>query len=227
MRHFRQTLFDRFRMLKKSLKYIIIVSVNLIFLTVLLALWTDKLELTFNELVRPREFLKIMAFSFLSLIAMGILIMFFRRRNITTIRLKVKMAALLTFLISSYLYIDYSTKVISNEIVNRQFRKQIADKIQPSNGLANGTKAEDLTIKEYEQITKMYWFPKLPPEASNIQYDYGYDGFLPDYSFTLRYDLPMQIKVDTINYAKGHFSKHQSFEIVDNKKRVTYSEYEQ
>jgi hypothetical protein len=227
VRHFRQTLFDTIRMLKKSLKYIIVVTVNLILLTVLLALWTDKLELTFNEWVRPREFLKIMAFSFLSLISIGILITFFRRRNITTTRLKIKMAALLTFFISSYLYIDYSKEVISNGIVNRQFRKQIADKIQPSNWLANGTKSENLTIKEYEQIAKMYWFPKLPSEASNIQYDYGYDGFLPDYSFTLKYDLPMQIEVDTINYAKGDFSKHQSFEIVDNKKRVTYSENEQ
>ena len=214
-------------MLKKSLKYIIIVAVNLILLTILLALWTDKLELTFNEWVRPREFLKIMAFNFLSLIAMRILITFYRRRNITTTRLKIKMASLLTFLISSYLYIDYSTKVIGNEIVNRQFRKQIADKIQPSNRLANGTKAENLTIKEYEQITKMYWFPKLPSEASNIQYDYGYDGLLPDYSFTLKYDLPLQIKVDTINYEKGDFLKYQSFEIFDNKKRVTYGEHEQ
>ena len=214
-------------MLKKSLKYLIVAIVNLILLTVLHALWTDKLELTFNEWVRPREFIKIIAFSFLSLIGMRILVTFFRRRNITTTSLKIKIAALLTFWISSYLYIDYSTKAVSNGIVNRQFRKQIADKIQPSNELANGTKAENLTIKEYQEITKIYWFPKLPSEASNIQYDYGYDGFLPDYSFTLKYDLPMDMKVDTINYAKGDFSKHQSFEIIDNKKRVTYSEYEQ
>src|SRR5688500_4509780 len=119
-------------MLKKSLKYLIVAIVNLIFLTVLLALWTDKLELTFNERVRPREFLKIMGFSFLSLIAMRILVTFFRRRHITTTSLKIKIAALLTFLISSYLYIDYSTKVISNAILNKQFRNQIADKIKPS-----------------------------------------------------------------------------------------------
>jgi hypothetical protein len=112
-------------------------------------------------------------------------------------------------------------------IVSRQIRNQIADKIKPSNELANGTKGDSLTIKEYQQITKIYWFPKLPNEASNIQYSYSYDGFLPDYLFTVKYDLPAQIKVDTINDKKGDFSKYQSFVIIDDIKRVTYSESEQ
>lgn len=211
-------------MFKKSLKYLIVATVNLILLTVLLALWTDNLELTFNDWVRPREFLKIIGFSLVSLIAMRILVSFFRNRNMTTTSVKIEVAALLTLLISSYLYIDYSSKVISNVIINREFRNQIDNKIKPSHVLANGTKGENLTIKEYQQITKMYWFPKLPAEASNIQYSYGYDGFLSDYLFTMTYDLPIQMKVDTINYQKEDFAKYQSFEIVDNKKRVTYSE---
>ena len=72
----------------------------------------------------------------------------------------------------------------------------------------------------------MNWFPKLPIEATNIMYNYQYDGFLPDYSFSLTYDLPKEMKVDSINYTNGDFSKYQSFEIIDNKKRVTYEEYE-
>lgn len=214
-------------MLKKSLKYLTIASVNLILLTILLALWTDKLELIFNDQVRPMEFLKIIGFSIASIIAMRILVRYFRYRNITTTSLKIKIAALLTFLISSYLYIDYSTKVIDHVIVNRQFRNQLADKIKPSGILANGTKAENLTIKEYQQITKMYGFPKLPVEAFNINYSYGYDGFLPDYLFTMTYDLPTRMTVDEIDYRKGDFTKYQSFETINNIKRVTYSESEQ
>ena len=94
------------------------------------------------------------------------------------------------------------------------------------NGL-NETTGENLTFKEYETITKIYWFPKLPVEAENINYTYSYDGFLPDYSFELIYDLPQQMKVDTIKYQNGDFSKNQSVEIIGNKKRVSYSEYEQ
>ena len=214
-------------MLKKSFKYLIISTVNLIVLTTLLAIWTDKLELTFNELVRPFEFLKILGFSILSLIGMRILVFYFRKKNIQATRTKLKLAMLLTLLISSYLYVDYSIKLVENVIVNRKFRNKIADKIKPSNGLANGTTAENLTIKEYQQIASMNWFPKLPIEATNIMYDYQYDGFLTDYSFSLTYDLPKEMKVDTINYTSGDFTRYQTFKLVDNIKRVTYNEGEQ
>jgi len=123
-------------MIKKSLKYLTIAFINVIVLTVLLAFWTDRLELTFNDWVRPREFLKIIGFTIVSLISMRILVSYFRHRNITVSSSKIKIAALLTFLISSYLYIDYTTKLINNVILNGQFRNQIADKIKPSNILA-------------------------------------------------------------------------------------------
>ena len=211
---------------KKSIKYLIIVTINLIALTTLLAFWTDELELTFNDLVRPIEFLKILAFTVLSLVGMRLLVYYFRKKNIHNLTTKLKLATLLTFLISSYLYVDYSIKFVDNVIVNRQFRQQIADKIKPAKGLANGTTAENLTIEEYQEIARMNWFPKLPIEATNIMYSYQYDGFLPDYSFTLTYDLPKEMNVDSINYENGYFSKYQTFEIVDNKKRVTYNEGE-
>lgn len=213
-------------MLKKSFKYLIIATVNLIVLTTLLAFWTDGLELTFNDFVRPKEFLKILGFTAVSLIGMRILVYYFRKKNVQTTRTKYKAAILLTPLISSYLYVDYSVKFVKNVIIDRQFRNEIADKIRPANGLANGTTAENLTIKEYQEIASMNWFPSLPIEATNIMYDYQYDGFLPDYSFSLTYDLPKEMKVGTINYESGDFTKYQTFEIIGNKKRVFYSEGE-
>lgn len=213
-------------MLKKSFKYLLIATVNLTVLTALLAFWTDELELIFNDLVRPLEFLKILGFTALALIGMRILIFYFRKKNIQATRTKLKSAIILTVLISSYLYVDYSIKFVKNVIINRQFRSEIADKIKPANGLANGTTAENLTIREYQEIAGMNWFPKLPIEATNIMYNYQYDGFLPDYSFSLAYDLPKEMKVETINYESGDFTKSQTFEIIDNKKRVTYNESE-
>jgi len=211
-------------MLKKSFKYLTIATVNLIVLTALLAFWTDKLDRTFNDFVRPLEFLKILGFTTLSLISMRILIFYFRKKNIEATRTKLKSAIVLTLLISSYLYVDYSVKFVKNVILNRQFRNEITDKIKPANGLANGTTAENLTIKEYQEIAGMNWFPKLPIEATNIMCNYQYDGFLPDYSFSLTYDLPKEMKVDTINYESGDFTKYQTFELINNKKRVTYNE---
>ena len=89
-------------------------------------------------------------------------------------------------------------------------------------GLAYGNQAKNLTSQEYTEITKIKWFPKLPKEAENISYSYDYDGFLPDYDFSLSYDLPLESKVDTMSYKDDTFSKGRSFEIIGNKKRVQY-----
>ena len=213
-------------MLKKSFKYLVIAIVNLIVLTILLALWTDEFEQRFNDFVRPIEFLKIIGFTISALIGMRMLVSFFRNKNITRTSFKIKISVLLTSLISSYLYIGYTSKIYSNVIINGKFRNQIANKIKDTERL-NGTKGENLTFKEYEQITKIHGFPKLPSEASNIQYAYEYDGFLPDYFFSLTYDLPKQMKVDTINYHNEDFTRYRSFEIVNDKKRVSYYEENQ
>jgi len=211
-------------MISKSLKYLAIAIANLTVLIGLLALWTDRLELIFSDAIRPRELLKILGFTFLSLIGMRLLVFYFRKKSISSIKSKIIIASTLTFLISSYLYIDYSQKVIKNKLVNGQFRRQIANKIKPSHVLAYGSMAENLTFLEYQQIVRMSWFPIISNKATNINYIYGYDGFLPDYIFTLKYDLPKSIFVDTLNYQKGDFSRRQTVETLDNFKRITYSE---
>jgi hypothetical protein len=213
-------------MIKKSLKYLTIASVNLIVLTILLALWTDDLELTFNDLVRPAEFLIILGVTALSLLSMRLLVNYFRQKKIYSIKSKVKIATALTLLISSYLYFTYSQKVYQNFLINGKFRKQISEKIMSADMLPNGTKADNLTSSEYNFITDMCWFPTLPKEATHVSYNYRYDGFLPDYSFILTYDMPLGIKVDTMNYSKGDFEKSQTVKIIGDSQRVTYSESE-
>ncbi len=214
-------------MLTRSVKYIAVIAINLVLLTLLLLLWTDRLELLFHEWVRPREFLKILVFSLLSLVGIIIFTVFTRKRNITSNPTKVKIAALLTFLISLYLYIDYSAKVYTNVILNGRFRNGIADKIKPFHYLANGISGDKLAIEEYQQITKINWFPEIPSESSNIKFEYAYDGFLPDYVFTVYYDVPKEMQVHTINYDEEDFSKYHSFKIEGDKKRVTYRESEE
>jgi len=212
-------------MIKKSLKYLVIVFVNFIFLTILLTVWTDQFELYFNDLVRPIEFLKLIGISILGLILLRFAVSIFRTLKIKSINRKIGISILLIFLISGFFYIDYGNKIYTNRFANNELRNGIVKKIKPvENGLAFGNKAEYLTGKEYSEITKLKWFPKLPKSAENISYSYDYDGFLPDYSFLLSYDLPKETKVDTMTYKNGNFSKSRIFEIIDNKKRVTYYE---
>jgi hypothetical protein len=212
-------------MLKRSLKYFIVALLNLTILTILLALWTDRLELLFNGLVRPIEFLKIIGFTIASLIAMRLAVSFFRKRTITDVKSKLRIASFLTILVSSYLYINYSAKIVSNRIINGHLREQIAAKVHADEG--NRTKANDLTIQEYQQISKLTWFPQLPDNATNINYSYWYDGFLPDYIFELTYVLPKEAKVETFDIRQGDFMKSQTAKIIGDKLEVTYIEGEQ
>jgi hypothetical protein len=147
-----------------------------------------------------------------------------RKKGITTFRTKIKGAVFLTVLISSYLYITFTQQIFSNVIINGPFRKQLTRKIRPSTGLANGTKAANLTLKEYQTIASLAGFPMLTPAAHNIQYEYEFDGFLPDYSLSLIYDLPSETPVATYDSSKGDYLCSQSVRIIDNVKRVTYSE---
>jgi len=194
-------------------------------LAIFLALWTDMLELLYNELVRPIEFLKIIGFTIVSLIIMRIAVSIFRKRGITNVATKIRIASLLTFLTNSYLYIDYSRKILNNRIINRHLRTQMAVKIKSADG--NGTKADDLTFKEYQEVCKLTSFPRLPDKATNINYTFEFDGFLPDYYFELTYNLPKEAKVDTIYVQQGDFTRSQTVDIVGDKLKVTYTETEQ
>ncbi len=207
-------------MIRKSIKYLVIVLINLIILTGLLAYWTDFVELTFNSFVRPIEFLKIIGFSLLSLIGIRIAIGFFRKRN-SSIKNRIRISALITILISSFLYFNYSKKIYENRIQNGELRKELAMKIEPTNGLAYGTKANNLTFEEYQEITRIKWFPKLQKNADSISYYYTYDGFLPDYSFTVSYNLPKTIEIDSTEFKYGEIE----IDTIGNKKRISYSEY--
>ncbi len=209
-------------MIKKSIKYLIIILTNLIILTGLLAYWTDFIELNFNSWVRPIEFLKILGVSLLSLMGIRIAIGFFRKLN-TVIKNRIIISTLLTIFISSFLYFDYSKKIYQNRILNGKLRNELAIKIEPANGLAYGTKADNLTFKEYELLTKVKWFPKLQKNADSISYYYTYDGFLPDYSFNVSYNLPKNIEIDSTEFKYGKIE----IDTIGNIKRITYSEYQQ
>ncbi|WP_299105818.1 hypothetical protein [uncultured Tenacibaculum sp.] len=125
---------------------------------------------------------------------------------------------------SSSFYIDYSRRIYNNRFINKELRAQVIQKVKPYQGSWFGNIAENLTEKEYHEITKIKWFPTIPKGAENISYNYEYEGFLPDYSFSLSYDLPISTKVDTMHYKDHNFSKSRTFEIVNNKKRITYYE---
>jgi hypothetical protein len=209
-------------MLKKSLKYLLIVFLNLLLLSILLAWWTDEIELTLNEWVRPFEFVKLIGISIILCIALRLLIIFFRKKNVQPVSKRLKIAGLITVLLSSHFYCQYAPKIIHNRFINGKIRDRVAMKIEPS-GL-NGFKAHDLTIEEYNVLAKAKHFHAIAKEATAIQFAFDYDGFLPDYIFELDYDVPLNMKIDTFSYHNGRIDKYQLLDFKGVKQTVHYEE---
>ncbi len=211
-------------MIKKSIKYIFIALINWLLLVFLLLISTDKFDICFQESYLENVIAAITIITFLSLLAVRFFVFVFRKKALQK-QTKINIAVAITLLISSFLYAHFIIKIKNDLIINNDFKNQLAVKVKKSDGVS-GTNATNLTLKEYQEIkTKIKWLPKLPTEATSIDYYYSkYDDFLPDYTFSLEYSLPNNMEVKTINYKDDIFIKTQSFVFIKNKKRVKYLE---
>lgn len=208
-------------MLRKSLKYLAIATINAALLAAMLWIWADKLELIFNDSVLIIETLKIIGCTIASLIAMRIVVYVFSKKNISNTRTKISIASVLTFLISSYLYTIYFVNITDHKITDRKFRQQIVEKTKYT---SISKEAAGLSYKEYAFIAKLMWFPEVDSKATNISFSYQYDDFLPDYSFSLRYDAPKGIKLTPLTYTQRDLSKNQTIDTVNGRLKVHYLE---
>ena len=212
-------------MLKKSLKYLAVAVINFLFLFLLLFSWVDALEVIFDSVKLIIELFKLIGMTLLGILVLGIASFIFRKLKITSVKRKIALSFLILILMNSLIYVDYGKKVYYNKFVNKELRSSVAKKVESKTTGWKGTTGKQLTIREYQEILKVTNFPEIPEESENISYDYEWEGFLPDYSFDLVYHLPLDYKIDTMQYKSGTFSKNRTVEIVGNKKRVTHTEY--
>lgn len=209
--------------MKRAFKYLVIAAINAVLLTAMLWLWADKLEVLFSDWVLVIEALKILGCTVASLIAIRIAVYFLRKKNIANNRTRIKVATAITLLISSYLYIEYAVNIADHNITNRQFRQAIAAKTS-YDGMSR--EVANLSYKEYAAIREMTCYPAVDSNANNISFAYHYDGFLPDYDFSISYFLPLGSKADTFNRQQGEFSESQTTDTVNGQLKVTYTETE-
>lgn len=206
--------------MKNISKNIILFICNIILLTIMLAIWTDDIELTFNNYVRPLGFLKIIGVSTLGLILIRATKPFLKKKKLSPKTLLL-ISGIIILSTSSFLYVNYSRNIYLNRIKNISARTSLSKKIEPTNALAFGNTADNLTFQEYSEITKSNWFPKLQKEADSISYFYTYDGFLPDYELSISYTIPKTTPVDSTYLKYGNIN---ILEFQD-RKRVSYQEY--
>ena len=87
------------------------------------------------------------------------------------------------------------------------------------------TTAKNLTLKEYHEIKKTLFLPDLPKEAYQISYLFDYHPFLPDYQLDIEYKVPIDVEIELIEEMTTVLTTSRTFEIIENVKKVTYSEF--
>jgi hypothetical protein len=63
----------------------------------------------------------ILKFTMFSLIGMRVLVFYFRKKKIYELKTKLRLAIFITLLISSYLYVEYSVKIVNNQPILHSF----------------------------------------------------------------------------------------------------------
>jgi hypothetical protein len=66
--------------------------------------------------------------------------------------------------------------------------------------------------------------PKINKKATNISFEYYYDMFPLNYSYSLEYDLPIKEDIKEKKFDSDQYHLHQWFEIKNNTKHVYYDE---
>lgn len=96
-------------------------------------------------------------------------------------------------------------------------------KFKPEHQLSEGHSMYGLSINEYKLVQK-YWkgFPDIPEQAFNINYQYSYDGFLPDCMFSMDYEIPLSVKVDTFSFRSSSTKEYNLVTIHDSSQKINY-----
>jgi hypothetical protein len=208
--------------IKKSLKYFLITGLNLMILTIMLAIWTDKVELVFYDIVRPLQFFILLCISLLNLVVMRIMVSILRRQNKQSLKKKIILSIIICLILSSFQYYTYSIKIFQNNIKNSEIRQSIESKITFDEPYLF---IKDLTFSEYNEIQKLRKFIPLPETSERIYLElYQQPGpFGQDFSIRINFVVPLNEEIETINETDDPgYTKTLTFEIIEEKKHVEY-----
>jgi hypothetical protein len=113
-----------------------------------------------------------------------------------------KIVLLAVLVLSGYHYVTYFWRSLSH-LTHQEIRKSIAQKVVPTDFIGYGYTITDLRRDEYDYLSSHNnMFHKLPKNADYISCYYWYEGFLPDYTFELKYRVPLNEPIEEFDKSK-------------------------
>jgi hypothetical protein len=212
--------------IRKSFKYLGILSANLINLTMFLALRNDLLYVKVNPRGNFWGFVTILGISFLAFFLCSMVVLVLLNRKWSNSSQRVFVAIAITLITSGILYMPYCSGAFLNRLIYFKTRQAALDKFTNERHLAFGFCAENLTRNEYDQVKQSAGLPFIYAAADSISVCYSWDGFLPDYIMWISYSVPVTEKVWEYEIRHGDWSKSQKVTLKGGIKEVHYSEDE-
>ena len=214
--------------MKKSIKYILVVLTFIILNFLFWKIGDDCLSNKINDKSNESVLTNLIFIGVFTLIMIGIArwIIGFLKFVPKTRKSKLTLGIIIALIIFGNTTVFNIKNIASRILSDKNERTILCEKIKDANYLAYGTTAEELTIKEYNQIRNLIYLPSISDKSYDISYLYSYDGFLPDYTLQISYKLPKEIKVEVYNKEEGYdFGEGRRIEEFDNYNLVHYSEY--
>ena len=211
-------------MIRKSLKYLLIVGINALVLLALSALSIDELDLKISPNIQQGYIFNVTLYSLIILVLLRVAVAVFKKMNLSATK-RFHFTILLAIFFSSTLYFEFGYKFITSKITQTELRENLINKVE-SNGhsMPRLHGAKNLTSSEFNAIARAAGFQEIPSEAYEIFYSYYADGFLPDYAFVLNYSVPKNIEIEPYNIKEGSYYNEQRVSIEGDKKIVSHNE---
>ena len=206
-----------------NLKYPGILLANSVLLFLLVYFGVDDLEIILSDSVLAFQTLKVMAVTIISIFAIAVTVLILDKKGRSK-KTKLKYAIVVTLIISSLLYFEYAEKILNNRLLYAAIRSEIPEKISQETLLFKGYRASDLSLAEYNEISKSTFFPAISDRSQDIDLHYMYDGFLPDYLFVLNYSVPIDERIEPFRVFENDVRKTKTVKIMHDKKLIEYSE---
>ena len=224
--------------MKKILKYftnallnfivhLILISAHAVILYFIAKIWIDEFELKISPHRIDSQLNIIFVFSCVVVI-LFLVKRIVQRKKQQNILQRLKISAVLALIVFSWLYVDYTARIISNRLINQNVRAELLDKTFIGNmGRATFVNAKDLSYREYKQFARPLKLVKLNKGAYNITFDCDVTRNLAgEYSTNIEYNLPSNIGVKEFEYQgdKKDYKKHQIVEQLGEVQKVTFEE---
>ena len=177
------------------MKRIYYLLIKIAALSLLMIIWIDEVYRITNSsfFTYPFECIKIIFNSGLAYLLVKYITKKLKNKAALKTVKPVKIFLVFFLTLNSYLIFQYSTRLVSNRILNVETRSSLASKLKNTDFIGFGYRGQRLTFEEYTEIEKYTNLPEIPDLSKDIAI-FDWYGF-QDYTRVVAFSVSNQFNI--------------------------------